>query len=107
MATKDISDIQVCQAVREAWAIPVEDRPFDDEHLARCTGQPQKVCYRALERAVRRGLLDYGVSLRTSWLTDKGMEELRNHEAERELDRLVGFSALFPDDEGAKHDVDT
>ena len=76
MATKDISDVQVCRAVQEAWAIPVKDRPFNHEHLAECTGQPLKVCYRALERAARRELVNYGVSLRTGWLTPAGEETL-------------------------------
>ena len=36
------------------------------------TGQPEKVCYRAMERADRHGLIGVGVSLRTGWLTDAG-----------------------------------
>lgn len=68
MATKDISDAQVCRAFAEykltgAW-------PY--ETLENMTGQPFKVCLRAMERAVERGLVDYGVSLRTGWLTDAG-----------------------------------
>jgi hypothetical protein len=46
---------------RAPWRIIMEE-----------TGAPEKVVYAAMEREERRGYLDYGVSLRTSWLTDKG-----------------------------------
>lgn len=76
MATKDITDKQVCEAYAEAarqrgdnWDKPYE-MPY--EILERVTVQPFKVCYRAMERAEERGLIDCGVSLRTGWLTDKG-----------------------------------
>lgn len=70
MATKDISDRQVC----EAYAAYAREHclPFADERLMAATGQPEKVCYRAMERADKRGLIEYGVSLRSGWLTDKG-----------------------------------
>lgn len=93
MATKDITDQQVCRAVQDyndaVRALPplpsnlfvrhifgmdptASSPPFPYEALAAQTGQPERVCYRALERAERRGLIEYGVSLRTGWLTDKG-----------------------------------
>ena len=64
---KDISDLQVLDAYRFGYgsASPLEN-------LMRFSGQPRKVCLRAMERAVDRGLIDYGVSLDTGWLTDKG-----------------------------------
>lgn len=70
MATKHITDLQVVQAVQQ-WQT---DRtgPRAHELLAEWTGQPAKVCFRALERADRHGLLDYGVSLGTAWLTPEG-----------------------------------
>lgn len=40
------------------------------------TGQPEKVCFRAIERAVSRGLLDYGVCITGAWITDKGIDLL-------------------------------
>lgn len=71
MGTKDITDLDVCRAVADFRAGGLEGRwPY--ELLAQWTGQPEKVCYRAMERAERRGLLEYGVSLRTAWLTDAG-----------------------------------
>lgn len=82
MATKDITDLQVCEAVLERhWQIrkygiqiKLTDHPVQDpdEILVERTKQPWKVCWRALERASNRGYLDYGVSLRTCWLTPKG-----------------------------------
>lgn len=70
MATKDITDRQVCLAYQQA-----HDR-FPSEILEATTGQCAKVCYRAMERAFRRGLIDYGTSLRSGWLTAKGLEVL-------------------------------
>lgn len=88
MATKDISDVQVCRAVdaynRAIKALPPPASgffglsacgplpPFPYEALAASTGQPEKVCYRAMERAERRGLIEYGTALRTGWLTAEG-----------------------------------
>jgi hypothetical protein len=35
-------------------------------------GYPEKVVYAKYEKLSRRGLIDWGVSMRTGWLTDKG-----------------------------------
>jgi hypothetical protein len=70
MATKDITDEQVCRAVADARACDFTAWPYD--LLADRTGQPPKVCFRAMERAYGRGLLEVGVSLRTAWLTPAG-----------------------------------
>lgn len=89
MATKDITDQQVCQAYADCapppetdwstalheWAtgnLTLADRPWPYELLMQRTGQPENVCYRACERAERHGLVEYGVSLRAGWLTQKG-----------------------------------
>ena len=80
--TKDITDEMVCRAYERAekqrgngraW------RDYDDPYTAleRETGACFKVCYRAMERAANRGFIDYGMSLRTGWLTDKGKELIR------------------------------
>jgi len=67
MAVKDITDRQVVEAcrnkTREKSAVDV---------LAELTGQPHKVCYRAIERAVRRDLVDYGVSPNQAFPTPVG-----------------------------------
>jgi hypothetical protein len=69
MATKDITDEMVCRAFA-AYQADLSRWPY--ELLAEWTGQAEKVCYRAMERASSRNLIEYGVSLRTGWLTDKG-----------------------------------
>lgn len=75
MATKDITDQQVCEAFAAYGGARL---PFADERLQTATGQPEKVCYRAMERAYGRGLVECGVSLRSGWLTDKGRAVLNN-----------------------------
>ena len=90
MATKDISDAQVMEAYKRYEERPhlpgnhpmvelsyaFSERPlvdkFPNDYLAEITAQPMKVCWRAMERAERRGLLEVGVSLRTAWATEKG-----------------------------------
>lgn len=77
MATKDITDKQVCEAYAEMEKQRDEvaiDYEYPYVILQRWTGQPEKVCYRAMERADEHGYIEYGVSLRTGWLTDKGKE---------------------------------
>lgn len=71
MARKDISDLQCCQAAlsRERQGIG-SGRTL--AHLMRATGQPEKVCERALERAYDRGYLEWGVSVATCYLREKG-----------------------------------
>ena len=88
MATKHITDAQVCRAVQDYQdalrAMPTPQLgyafgmtpggtsdlpPWPYEILAARTGQCEKVCYRAMERAEGRGYIEYGVSLRTGWLT--------------------------------------
>lgn len=49
-------------------------RPTPDESLA--DKYPVKLIMAKMEQLDRRGLLEVGVSLRTAWLTDKGMARL-------------------------------
>lgn len=76
MAMKDIGDLQVLLA-QQQWHRQ-KDGPWGYEILQRETGQCEKVCLRCMERAERRGLLEYGVSLRTAWITQKGEALLRS-----------------------------
>jgi len=80
MATKDISDLQVLQAVQRS----MQHGPGEEHHchviLAATTGQPGKVAWRALERANGRGLIDYGVGLQCAFLTDAGRALLASGE---------------------------
>lgn len=73
MATKDISDYQVVNAyasVNRAKGI------YPDEILRKETNESLKVVCAAMARAAGRGYIQYGVSLRTGWLTPKGREFL-------------------------------
>lgn len=77
MATKDITDFQVVKAYAYCTVMRnKEERLFPYTRLAEVTGQCEKVCYSACERAARRGYIDWGTTLRSGWLTDKGRELL-------------------------------
>ncbi len=79
MATKDISDLQVLRAyVKSRKDSLPENRPVNWPYdiLMQETGQPEKVCLSAMSRACKRGLVDYGVSLRSGFLTPEGRELL-------------------------------
>ena len=75
MAMKHISDKQACEA-HAGYKREIEKGNYNTESpqeiLSRQTGQCEKVCFRVSERAYYRGFLDYGVSLRSAWLTEKG-----------------------------------
>lgn len=72
MKRSDISDLTVIEAYDAAKIL---ERPVLDV-LMSLTGAPEKVCWRAMERAEERGYLDYGTSLNSAWVTDKGRELL-------------------------------
>jgi hypothetical protein len=72
MSRKDVTDRAVCLAYAERNADGLNPGPHIYERLAASTGQCEKVCYRAMERACDHGLIEYGVSLRSGWLTDAG-----------------------------------
>lgn len=80
MATKDISDLQVCIAARDRTAETLRRRRSEEtgpnliERLMAISGQCEKVCCCAAYRAAGRGLIDYGVSVRHAWPTEKGNE---------------------------------
>ena len=67
MGRKDVTDRMILEAIRD------RDTPTSTiDLLMRRTGESEKVCYAAMERALARGLIDYGVSLRTAWATEAG-----------------------------------
>lgn len=55
-------------------------RKYARQTLRDMTGRSLADCEKALERAVVRGYLDYGVSLRTAWLTDAGRKLIGKEE---------------------------
>ena len=68
MATKDISDEEVLLAYEQARNSGYAR--FADQVLRDMTKQPKKVCYAACERAASRGLVNYGVSLQDTTITE-------------------------------------
>lgn len=41
-------------------------------------GHNEKKAFRAMERELKRGYINYGVSLRTAWLTESGEEVMKS-----------------------------
>lgn len=81
MAMKDISDLLVVKAYLERKRIrelhpQANIYPYD--LLRIWTNGCDKVCYRAMERAADRDYIEYGASLRTGWVTDKGLRLLND-----------------------------
>lgn len=69
MSTKDVSDAEVVRAAVKARSVGSTTL----NELTAITGQPRKVCFRAIERAVERGFVEFGVSVETAWPTEKGI----------------------------------
>lgn len=92
MATKDIPDELVCWAyvAYKQHLKPLGKSSTSSllppEILEKWTGQHSNVCYRACERACDRGLIEFGVSLRTGWLTEKGEALLKEKAPSGELE---------------------
>jgi hypothetical protein len=81
MARKDITDLMVVQAYaawREQRDAGDPDRLYPYQALARATGEHENVAWRACERADAHGLLEWGVSLKGAWLTEKGKALLKH-----------------------------
>ena len=62
-----ITDRQVCLAYKDT-----NFNNFPYERLSKQTGKHEIACFKACERAERHGLIEYGVSLRSGWLTERG-----------------------------------
>lgn len=77
--TGDISDYQVLKAYEESKRHGLFKK-FPYDILMERTGACEKVCYRAMERAYDRDLIEYGVSLRSGWITEKGYTLMSEHD---------------------------
>jgi hypothetical protein len=77
MATKDISDLQVVGA----YHLSKISGDWPEDILMKATNESEKVCYYAMARAAKRGLIDYGVSLRSGWITEKGHQLIKSKPA--------------------------
>jgi ribosome modulation factor len=82
MARKDIDDLEVLAAYAKAEVSRFDlrkenrDMVWPEQLLMQQSGEPEKVVFAAMERAFDRGYLEYGVSLRSGWLTPKGAQYL-------------------------------
>jgi hypothetical protein len=73
LSKKDISDLQVVKAYKQCRNENLSRWPY--EILQEITGQCEKVCLSAMERSYNRGYIDYGVSLRSGWVTGNKLVE--------------------------------
>ena len=87
---KDISTIEVLKQqhkynvniqesggmIRRPTKKYIKNFPFTYEILGKKYGS-QKLIYRKMEKLDKQGYLEYGVSLRTSWLTEKGLDKIK------------------------------
>lgn len=79
MKRSDISTITVLLAALLAHSKDNMDHKMTWEYIKIATEAPEKIIYAAMDREDRNGNLEWGVSLRTAWLSDKGklrLEEL-------------------------------
>ena len=74
-----ITDIAVCQAAASWHGRTSNESPIDV--LVRETGAPEKVVYSAVERSDRKGLIEWGTSIRYFWPTGKGYKFLESIES--------------------------
>lgn len=60
---KDISDEEIINAVKDFWE---NNKPTPDIALA--DKYPVKVILKKMQKMSEKGILNYGVSLRTAWI---------------------------------------
>jgi hypothetical protein len=71
MQLKDIPTKEVLEQ-QQKWC-ENKDLPFTYEVLGKKYGS-EKLVFKKMEKLANENYLEYGVSLRTAWLTDKGKE---------------------------------
>lgn len=52
------------------------DSTWSEKYNIACDKYSEKAVYRKMEKLAGRGYIEYGVSARTGWLTEKGREVL-------------------------------
>jgi hypothetical protein len=73
MKRGDISTLIVLEAAEKAHS---EKEMMTWQYIEQKTNAPEKIIYAAMQREDKRGFLEWGVSLRTAWLTVSGIAEL-------------------------------
>ena len=71
MKISDIKTEQVLRACHAFHKVDGENR-MPVTLLIKEYNAPEKVIFRAMERDLRNGFIDYGTSLQTAWVTEKG-----------------------------------
>lgn len=77
MKRKDIPTISVLKAYKK-----MEDTvrgKFVDEILMEEFNAPEKLVYSAINRDYDKGFIEFGVSIRSGWLTESGEKYLNEH----------------------------
>lgn len=65
----DISDEEIIAVIRAQKALPLLDQRFPEQVLA--DKYPPKVVLSKMEDMVDRGILEYGVTLHSSWVKEQ------------------------------------
>lgn len=65
----DITDEEIIAVIRAQKTLPLLDRRFPEQVLA--DKYPPKVVLAKMEDMVNRGILEYGVSLHSSWVKEQ------------------------------------
>lgn len=78
-----ITDYQVCKAYQKFLSNRMNDTKFAESYLMEMTGKSEKECLAAMVKADDLGLIEYGVTLRTGWLTHKGYNLIHNTEGKQ------------------------
>ena len=76
MKRKDIPTYYVLMACHKFHSEKDVFRPGPWQILMDQFNAPEKVVYAAMERDFKKGYIEYGVSLRTGWVTEEGYEYL-------------------------------
>lgn len=72
LSLKDIPTRDILLRQQEWWEN--KDLPFTYEAFPQW---PEKLVFKKMERLADEGYLEYGVSLRTAWLSEKGKQFLK------------------------------
>lgn len=80
MATKDISNMVICRCVANMHEQDIKPGwRFQNvvEQLMRDTGESKKVCEASINRAIKAGLVEWGIHNSIGWLTENGIAYLK------------------------------
>ncbi|EPH5256782.1 hypothetical protein ACS0KS_002609 [Vibrio cholerae] len=95
MATKDISEIEVLTAVGMLNGTEFKEAKTAIEALQKYKNEPENVCISAIEREVKKGNVDYGVSINQPFLTQKGIKTLAKWANENQKNPSLWMGVRF------------